>query len=245
MVKHTIPDQYAEHHQSLLEDIPEEDRFDWQTTKALCVGDVRKHRAYGMGIKEYAQRRKEFMDADDGDKRRMSFYLPTFHAMLSTDMASTLNMSTHRFSILIIELGLINFQVDYHDKYQIAKNRRKPLHMSVKTERDGVIYQQLGKQTISVNSSAGHRQGRCKHSTPYVPLWLYDAVLEVSENLNMSISDLVYICWCIGISKAMDKNCICELLQKELHTVMSSFIIELDIYTKRISEIESMLKDDN
>lgn len=245
MVKHTIPDQYAEHHQSLLEDIPEEDRFDWQTTKALCVGDVRKHRAYGMNIEEYARRRKEFMDADDTEKRRLSFYLPVFDAMISTDISNDIKMSVHRFIILIIELGLINFQTDYHDKYQVAKNYRRPLYKTIKTAHQKRIYSQLLKQTINVNSAAGYRAGACKHVTPYVPMWLYDAVLEVSSNLNMSISDMIYVCWCIGISKTVPDKYSCEVLNNEISEVMDNFITEFDMYIERISEIESKLKDED
>lgn len=231
-------EQYKEHHDQMLEEeIPIEDRFDWQTTKALCVGDVRKHKAYGMNIEEYAKNRRSYMDSDDTERHRLSYYLPKFPAMLTLDMANSIDMSTHRFMILLIELGLINFQVDYHSKYQIAKKHRRDIHKQVRTQKAKTYYMQLDKQTISLSTGSGHRNGISKHFSPSVPLWLYDAVTEVAANLNMSISDLVYICWCIGVSKTMPNDCVCKMLDEEINTIMDIFITEFEIYIKRISDI--------
>lgn len=237
-------EQYKEHHDQMLEEeIPESERFDWQTTKALCVGDVKKHKAYDMGFEDYLKNRRAYMDADDTERHRLSFYIPKFHSMLTTDMAITLDMSIHRFLGTIIEIGLINFQVDYHDQYQVTRAHRKKIIRRLTGERQRNVYMQMDKQTISIGSCTGYRGGGNKHYSLSVPLWLYDAITEVAGNLNMSITDVVYLSWCIGTSKTLPPHCICGLLDKDTHEVKEKFIFELKMYVTRIKEMESLFND--
>lgn len=247
MKKQPRPEQYAEHQQNMLDDslLPEEERFDWQTTKALCVGDVHKHQAYGMGFEDYLKNRRSYMDTDDTERHRLSFYLPKFHSMLTVDIAGVLGISTHRFLVTIMEIGLINFQVDYHNQYQIAKAHRKSMVACLITEHARKVYMQMDKQTIALGSATGSRCGGSKHFSPSVPLWLYDALTEVAGNLNMSISDMAHLVWCIGTSKTLPSTCLCPMLEKDTQDIQEQFIFELDMYIRRIQTIKSIFKDDD
>ena len=77
------------------------DQWDWKTIRVLCVSGIPKHEAYGMNFDEYRNKR-EFVTDDTTEKKRLSFYIPTFPTMLNMDFAAMYNASIHRFTLLVL-----------------------------------------------------------------------------------------------------------------------------------------------
>lgn len=79
-----------------------------------------------------------------------------------------------------------------------------------------------------------------------VPDWLYDAVSDVAVNLNMSVSDFVYLCWCIGASTAISENMVPEIVGKDFSAILSRFRMSMEGYTFQIkSTVERMAKSES
>ncbi len=222
-----------------LEDIPEEERFDWKTTRSICIEGNHKHRAYGMPFEEYVKNRSKYIDADETERSRLSYYLPSFPSALSADCASLMHISANRFLNLMIEMGLITFQVDYHEPYNIIKRGRSDLLSSVKDDDSRHRYMRIAEYDIKLGSATGARCGSTKHHSPSVPVWLHDAIAEASTYLNMSTSDMVYLCWCFGAKKSLEQKYRNVVLDKEIEEILSNFDREINLYSKTISWIVS------
>jgi hypothetical protein len=222
-----------------------EARFDPYTLQLLVVEAIPKHAAYGMLFEEYIQQRKRFMAYDDTEKKRLSFYLPLFPAMMSADYATEFKISYHQFLMFMIELGLITFLFDYNHQYQVVKEGKKTLSKLVTSERNRIYYLQMDKQTICIGSCAGSRSGKVKHFTPAVHEWLYNAVTDSANYINMSISDFVYLCWCIGVQRSLTNDQSNPILTRDNTTLLEMFDYELNIYSNHIENIMTSMKQDN
>ena len=222
-----------------LEDIPEEERFDWKTTRSICIEGNHKHRAYGMPFEEYVRNRSKYIDADETERSRLSYYLPAFPSSLSADCASMMHISANRFLNLMIEMGLITFQVDYHDQYHVIKKGRSDLLSKVTDDDSRHKYMRVVDYTIKIGSTNGSRNGGSRHHSPSVPVWLHDAVLEASTYLNMSASDMIYLCWCIGADKSLEQKYRNVVLDNDLKEILNHFDREINLYSKTISWIAS------
>ena len=82
------PDFYQEQYDEYMRDTPLVARFDPMTIQMLVVDAVPKHAAYEMMFDEYLKQRSRFYEYDESEKKRLSFYLPLFPAMLSADFAT-------------------------------------------------------------------------------------------------------------------------------------------------------------
>ena len=220
-----------------IEQTPREARFDVNTIRLLCVEAFQKHQAYGMLFEEYQRKRSQFMDSDDSERKRLSFYFPKFPARVSSDLAIINNTSHHRFLILMIELGLITFHVDYHDEYKIVKDGRPSIFNHLTTTSNHHLYLQIEKQTIVLNSGTGYKQGGSKHFVPSVPEWLYNAAMDAAVYLNMSISDFIYLCWCIGVQNSLPEDMVPKIVGDHTLEVCYTFKMELQEYSDRILNI--------
>lgn len=230
---------FQEEYDEYIENTPLEARFDPMTIQMIVTEAIPKHAAYDMMFDEYIKERTKFYEYDPSEKKRLSFYLPLFPAMLSADFATEYKISYHAFVVRLIELGLIHFQYDYHDEYQNIKTVKKNLSKLITTPTRKAHYLQMNKQDICLGSCAGARTPSNKHFTPSVPLWLYNAVTDCSSYINMSISDLVYLCWCIGLSKTIPESISNPVILLESELVMRDFDREIQILNKRIIDIES------
>ena len=211
-----------------------EARFDPLTIQLLVVEAIPKHAAYGMLFDDYIQQRKRFMSYDETEKKRLSFYLPLFPAMMSADYATEFKISYHQFVVFMVELGLITFLFDYNDQYHIVKDGKKTLSKLVTSERNKIYYLQMDKQTICIGSCGGFKNGKAKHFAPNVPEWLYNAITDSATYINMSISDFIYLSWCVGMRSSLTSDQANPVLDKEISDILTSFDHEFIIYASRI-----------
>ena len=222
---------------------PLEERFDLGTLELLVVEGVPKHAAHDMLLEEYIKSRTKFIRYDDTEKKRLSFYLPLFPAMRSADFASMFNISLTKFLVASIELGLIHFMYDYHDKYDGAISIKKAIGKQITDGKGKILYMQINKQKITLDSSAGVKSGACTHFTPSVYEWFYDALAATANALNMSISDLCYCCWCITIQNSMPNDMIDKMTDQDVREILTQFNVEIDIYGRRIEQLLSHIKE--
>jgi len=213
------------------------DQFDWKTIRVLCVSGIPKHEAYGMNFEEYRNKR-EFVTDDTTEKKRLSFYIPAFPTMLNMDFAAMYNASIHRFTLLVLELGLIHFQHDYYGKYgSIKKLRGEAMLSKVASHEKRNVFMHLEGCTISLGACAGSKTKASKRSTVATPEWFYNALIDTAKHLNMSISDLVYLCWCIGVTKCVLNSRVNNVyLKKEFDDIIEHFEFELNYFLTNIKD---------
>lgn len=235
-------DLYQDDYDEYIENTPLEARFDPQTIQLICVEAIPRHAAYGMMFEEYARQRSRFSDYDSSEKKRLSFYFPTFHGRIAADLAILHDTSQYHFMVLVVELGIISFKFDYHDDYTVIKDCRKSLFKLLTTEYNHALYMQLEQHTIEMCSGMGSRMGKTKHFTPTVPEWLYNAVSDTAVNLNMSTSDFVYLCWCFGISKAIQEDLIPEVVGRDLSAILSRFKMNFESYVFQVQSTMDRMK---
>ena len=212
-----------------------EARFDPLTIQLLVVEAIPKHAAYGMMFDEYIKQRRQFSQYDSTEKKRLSFYIPLFPAMMSADYATEFKISYHQFIVFMVEIGLITFMYDYHDQYQTVKEGKQTLSKLVTSERNRIYYLQMDKQTICLGSCGSKQATKAKHFTPNVPEWLYNAITDSANYINMSISDFVYLCWCVGMQNSLPNDQANSILDKDNAAILGSFDHELTIYSSRIN----------
>ena len=243
------PDQYLENSPEYRtlhpEDFPDEtsieNKFDWQAIRMLCIEAVPKHRAYGMLFPEYKKNRERLLDEDTTEKRRLSFYFPKIDAAVGKTYAAEFGCSYHRFMLLIIELGIIKFQHDYQDNYSTMKRIHKNARQMIDSNGDlGLCkFEQFAQQGIYLGTASGPKDNR-KHFAPNVPEWLYNAISEISEYMGVCMSDMIYLCYCIGMTSAIPfelKSCVIEKRSKE---VIASFEMQFRSLVQVVKIIETM-----
>ncbi len=240
------PDQYLENSIEYREQHPDEfsdddssieNKFDWRAIRMLCVEAIPKHKAYGMSFKEYRERRESVLDEDTTERKRLSFYMPSIQAAVAIPYSIEYRCSYHRFILLLIELGLIKFQYDYHDEYSAIKRvREKSISMLTGSMESEVKFMTFSKQSIDILASgAGFRNGGSKHFVPSVPEWLYNSIADVSVYLNISISDVAYLCYCIGFSTCIPNAN--EYAKDACDQIISKFSAQLNVYSGIIKTI--------
>jgi hypothetical protein len=220
--------------EQLRQALDQSTEYSWQDDQILlvCTTPVPNHPAYGMTFSEYKKHRNDIISSDEKEKVRMSIRLPSFIARVSADMAIRNHVSSHyRFLVLILELGMINFQRDYHDKYQIIKSGRNDMYVRLNTERNQLLYEQLDKQSIDMCFN----MRRAKHMTPTVAEWLANAANDIATYLNMNTTDFAFLCWCIGVSKTMDDEDLPVRVKLEITNRIQHFDHEITFYSDRIS----------
>lgn len=235
MVDHAF--DYQTEYDVYIENTPLEARFDPLTIQCLVRDAIPKHAAYDLSFEEYLEKRSALSEYDQTDKKRLSFYLPIYPSLRSQDYAYKYKLSITKFLVSIIELGLITFLYDYHDEITSIKDSREKMESYLTNERAGMLYIHLDRQKISLDSTAGSRTGGCKHFVPSCQEWLYNAVTDVAAYLNMPVSDLAYLCWCIGLQKTTQENVLDKLTETNIHNVLEQFNFEINILNKRIVTI--------
>jgi hypothetical protein len=227
---------FQEEYDDYIQNTPLEARFDYLTIQTIVSEGFEKHKAYGMSFEEYRIQRARMMDYDETEKKRLTYYLPKYNARIASDLAFRNKVSYHRFTILMIELGLIHLQVDYHDEYEAVRDGRDRLFSGIDSIGGEHRYMQLEKQTIDLGTCNNARTGK-KHFSPNVPEWLYNATFEISNYLNMTSSDLVFLSLCIGITNCLPENEIPKKVYENAKDVVSAFDVEIKAYGKRISDL--------
>ncbi len=221
------------------EEYTDGDQFDWRTIKVLCVSGIPKHKAYGMNFDQYRKQREMVTD-DTTEKKYLTYYLPAFPSMLNTDFAGIHNVSIRKFTLLTLELGLIHFQHDYYDTYRNVKNARgKSVIDRITSDTSRNVYKHLRGCTITLGACKGMSDYESIRSSVNTPEWFYNALTDTSKHLNMSMSDMAYLCWCIGITKCVigdtEEN---AYLKETFQKVIDEFKTELDFY---ISSVNGLL----
>jgi hypothetical protein len=222
-------------------DTPLEARFDFKTIEILVTEGISKHKAYDMMFEEYLTERGKIIHWDMTEKKRIIFYLPLFPSMLSSDYATHFRISHYNFIVFLIELGLITFNYDYHDEYDTAKQGRFNLSQKLTDNIKRRHYLNMDRQKISTGSSSNVRDGKCKRFTPTIPEWLYNALTDCANSFNMSLTDLVYLCWCIGASKTLPSDLVNPMIDEDIHKVLNDFNIDLQIYLEHIESTLSKI----
>ena len=224
-----------------IENTPLEARFDYLTIEMAVTEAFPKHEAYGMGFVDYYRKRKMLSGYDDTDKRRLSFYFPSFHAMISADIADILKIDTHPFIVSMAELGLIHANVDYAEEITTIRESRSKLFFSIKSDESKNRYMQLSKQTINLGSSVGSRSGNSKHFSPNVQEWMYNAVTNMAIAIDISVTDMMFFAWCYGMLKCLPEEHMPDYIQKDISSIVKVFDYEvrqksgnLDWLTKQI-----------
>jgi hypothetical protein len=246
--KHSTRESYPEYDPAdpdaldeYYETTPLEARFDISTLQLLVVEAIPKHAAYGMMFEEYQKQRNRFAGFDTSEKKRLPFRLPAFHGRVAADLAILNDTSFYHFLVLIIELGLITFQYDFHNDYVDIRDGRKVIFTRLKDEENLSLYMQLEQHTIEMCSGTGAKAGKSKLFTPTVSEWLYNAISDVSTNMNMSVSDFVYICWCMGIQNALPESMIPSMVGRDVESITHRFGRSLKGFNFQIkSTIERM-----
>lgn len=230
---------FQEDYDDYIENTPIVARFDYLTIQTLITEGIEKHEAYEMPLAEYVHNRDRFAECDETEKRRLSFYLPQFPSMISSDLASSFDLSHHKFMIMIIELGLIIFKYDYNAQYTIITEGRKELPKKLTNDTRRIHYLQLDKQSISLGTCTNVRSNSTKHYAPNVRGWLYNAISNQANYLNMSMSDVVYLSWCFGVTRNLEEGAIPPVLANDISNILYQFDTELDIYCNRIKQVTS------
>jgi len=223
---------------------PLEARFDIDTLETLVCEGIAKHAAHDMTLEEYIKSRTKFIRYDDTEKKRLSFYLPLFPAMRSADFADQFNISLTKFLVSSIELGLIRFMFEYHEQYDGAVSIKRAIGRKITDTPSKIMYMQISKQKISLNSATGVKSGEATHFTPNVYEWFYDALAATSIALNISMTDLCYCCWCITMQNAMSNDMIDSMLGQDISDVLHYFDVEIDIYGRRIENLLSYINEE-
>jgi hypothetical protein len=235
------PDEFSSEYDDYMRDTPLEARFDPLTLKSLVEEAIPKHRAYDMFFGEYIEERKRMLGWDLSEKKRLSFYLPLFQAMASTSYADMYDLAYSHFVVFISELGLIKFQYDYQIEFCKAKEGTTSLLRLVTSPTRKQYYMQLDKQRICIGSGDNFRKGAAKHFAPSVPDWFYNAISNGAVYLNMTMSDFVYLCWCIGITEGIEEDKINSVVNDDSNAVIVDFNTELVIFLSRIDHIRSQI----
>lgn len=225
--------EYQEDYDEYIENTPVEARFDYLTIQMAVTEAFPKHEAYGMMFADYHRKRSSMQGYDDTDKKRLSFRMPSYFAHIATDIALTQKVSTHRVIILLIELGLIHFQIDYKDEYNDIRTWRMNSYKNINDDESLRKYKRIERHNIVLNS--GGRS--CPHFAPSVPEWLYNAVMDTKAYLNMSYSDLVFFCWCYGCVNCFEENEIPNIIINDISKVCSDFRYEVLEYQKQIQNL--------
>lgn len=223
--------------QGLLEEQLQID-YEWKDDQIqlICASAVPHHPAYGMSFPEYKKNRNALTSSDDVEKVRLSFRLTPFMSMVSSALATRHKLSHYRFLILVIELGMINFQKDYQDDYETIKQFRENMLAHLSDDEQSHQFMQLEKQTVDMGIIS--RTYKC--FTPTVAEWLANTVRDTSVYLNMSTSDFVNLCWCLGIERTMPD--VPPQVHKYAIKQIKQFDREFGEYHKRISQIKSGLE---
>ena len=222
---------------------PIEARFDLATLELLIGEGIEKHEAHDMMLSEYIKSRKKFVRYDDTEKKRLSFYIPLFPAMRSSDFADEMNVSLTKFMVAAIELGLIRFMYEYHDQYDGAVSIKRAMGKRISNKQCKIIYMQTSKQKITLGSAYGIKMGASTHFTPNVYEWFYDALSATAVALNMSMSDLCYLCWCIAVQNTIPNDMLDKMLAQDITEVLDYFDVEINIYSKKIDLLLCDIKD--
>jgi hypothetical protein len=235
MTRNSKPDPRYVDPSEEYDELPATEKFDWKSVKILCIEGIPKHRAYGMLFEEYARQREIVSDRDTTERKRLSFYLPLFSAMMNDEYAVLYKTSVHRCMILFLELGLIHFQHDYFEKYaSVRRYHGKSMLERVNSEDTAQLFQMIERHKIKIQSCNGARQGDSKHFTPFVPEWLYSAIQDSSRYLGMTVSDFTYLCWVVGISRSISQKDQNVILKKRCDELLSKFDFEFTYYYKNM-----------
>jgi len=241
----TLPTRRREQIEDELEEYEEnnplEARFDPRTIELLVTEGIGKHKAYSMNFDEYVENRSSVLNYDLTEKKRLCFFLPQFQSSAAVDLATAYGLGVYQFVTFMAELGLITFQFDYNDEFELVKQSRSGLLKMVTSASNKMHYMTACGLKIATGSCTNSRDGTCKKFTPAVPDWFYNAITDKAIHLGMSTTDFVYLCWCIGISKKLPVLHQNPVLFKESEIIIDDFNEKLLNYTKLIRYTQSQM----
>jgi len=217
-----------------VEQTPLEARFDPLTIELLVTEAFPKHEAYGMLFKDYHVKRAQMAGHDDSEKKRLSFRFPKYYAHLATDIALDNKVSLHRALVLLIELGLIHFQVDYHNEYTDIREWRLGSYKGLVDSESLRKYRLIERHEIKISSAASSNA----HFVPSVQEWLYNAIMDTKSYMNMSGTEFVFFCWCYGVLNCFDDGSIPEIVMEDLRSICGEFRYEIEEYQNQISRLK-------
>jgi hypothetical protein len=230
-------DDFIENERDIA-DHPNAKHFDWRELSAICVSPVPEHPAYGASFDEYAKYRKEVADDEGTEKSRLAFRIPKpiafgLPVLAKKHSTSKYKVSANRYVSLLIEMGMISFQRDYYDQCESISCNTEKLFDASHDERSLMVTLQIQKQTISLESSSRSNKLYC----PMVPAWLDDAVRSTAFGINMSVSDLVYVCVCKGLLNDLKEQKMPKAYVERVTSTLDYFEFELGQLEMRASDL--------
>ena len=210
------------------EDLNTTTQYDWKTVQALCINTVKDHPAYQLSFSEYQERRREFIHGDADVKVHLSYYLPKFIGSVCRILARNHKLSLSHFCTLLIEMGLITFQQDYHDTVSAIAVQNANMYNALEDPKNIRTFKAWDKMTISLNSINGYRDGNSIHQSPMIGEWLAGAIVDTAMNLNMTQSDFAFLCVCKGLIKLNESERLVYSLKIELDEMIAHFESELN-----------------
>jgi hypothetical protein len=154
-----------------------------------------------MTFEEYARRRGEYVDDDGHAPLALTFRIHPFPAFalpsLSRRRDSQTGGALYRYLTLVVEMGLIVFQHDYHEIYTEINS---VVDSMVEHPIDDSKKYKWACQIMSANGIELETSSRTnKKFNPQVAYWLSSAIKQLSGDLKMTQSDLIVLCISLGI----------------------------------------------
>jgi hypothetical protein len=237
------PEQFKEYTDRLEEEAEEQSTdivyYDWSDRKSLCIAPEPNNQIYGKTVEEYQKCRRDTIDAKDDENTKpskLTFRIDPFIAVALSNLSRNYNISTYPYVIMLLELGMIHLQRDYHESLSIISIHTNNLLKQTITDKQEAIFLQLSKQTISLGT--GIRTNKC--FGPSVPRWLGNMVSDYSISLNMSKCDLANICIYLGLERDTEAMKM-QRIQKKINDMKDKFCIDLEQLKYRSLDLKQFI----
>jgi hypothetical protein len=234
MITQLPPSPEEQHYHDALRN---EQEYEWKddVIKLVCTSDIPEHEAYGLNFLQYNKRRSFLHTKEDDESVRVGFRMTDLYATMTLDLATQQNLPPYRFIILILELGLIHFQHNYHDKVETVRALRDASSKMVSNPETERLYMTSKKITVSMGSIK-----TSKLFTPTLPKWLGNAIKNSAMYVNMSTSEFAFLCWCIGVSNTIPG--LQTYIENKLYNDINNFEYEFNNYIESVESTHNKMK---
>jgi hypothetical protein len=215
------------------ENYSDDQLFDWQEISARCISPAPDHPAYGMSISEYIRKRSQFENADD-KKTRLHFRVFPDVSVGIPYLSRKHSISPTKYVNYVIEHGLITFQHDYHDKHSLINLEMDQIFETAISNHAFYTMMWGQKMTVALNSASREN----KSFAPTVSEWMYEAVRSTSMSLNMSQSDLCYLCMCIGIKTDSNEIRLPKPYTDKIEFAIKTFEFNLNLLHSQVQHLK-------
>ena len=214
------------------ENYSDDQLFNWQEISARCISPTPNHPAYGMSVSEYIKKRSQFENPDD-KKVQLHFRLFPEIVLGIPILSRVHHVSPTKYVSYLLELGLITFQHDYHEKYSLINYEQDRMFNGITSEEMFQIMMWSQKYTITLKSASRDN----KMFSPSVPDWMYDAIRSTSMALNAPQSDICCMCICIGIGIDAEEFHMPDAYLEKTNSIIGKFEFCLNMMYNQIEKL--------